>query len=335
MQEASYVSYENIDLLAQELKKLGYSERKVVLANEPYQYHQFQKNGISKWITAAHPRISYPLTTHAIRSISKNKTLSYEVARKIEIQIPETITVTSKENIGLANEMLSKHRQLIVKPESGSLSVGLAMNIQDKPTLQAAIQAVFKLKDSAIVQEQVHGDEIRIAVINGHYSGSVLRQTPQVTGDGTSTLAKLIKAENLTRSSIKNVAVAYPSLSGNIINKDHLTNNTVPQKGQTVELGRGTMICTGASIYNVTDLLHPSYQDIAERIARFIGAGFLAVDIMVQDYTKKASPGNYWLIEINSSPVLKLFYSCRDGQHLDIAPALAKMIDQSLRHLGR
>ena len=57
----------------------------------------------------------------------------------------------------------------------------------------------------------------------------------------------------------------------------------------------------------------------------------MVVDIMIQNLRQPHTKNNYAFIEFNTAPVLKLFYSCRDGKHYDVLPELAAMIDASLQ----
>jgi glutathione synthase/RimK-type ligase-like ATP-grasp enzyme len=79
-------------------------------------------------------------------------------------------------------------------------------------------------------------------------------------------------------------------------------------------------------MYDIINNLHQGYRETVEAIAKDMNADFIVVDIMLRD------PGeftNYWFIEFNTSPVLKLFYSCRDGGHFDAGRHLAEMINHA------
>jgi uncharacterized protein (DUF1330 family) len=95
------------------------------------------------------------------------------------------------------------------------------------------------------------------------------------------------------------------------------------------------MIRTGASIYNVIQTVHPSYLQTVENLAQKLGANFIVVDMILRDYTQEQSANNYAFIEFNTTPVLKLFYSCRDGQHYDVVEELADMIDGTLHGVDK
>jgi uncharacterized protein (DUF1330 family) len=69
---------------------------------------------------------------------------------------------------------------------------------------------------------------------------------------------------------------------------------------------------------------------VVENLVQTLGARFVVVDMMLQDYTKPKTAANYAFIEFNTAPVLKLFYSCRDGKQYDVVAELAAMIDTSL-----
>jgi hypothetical protein len=52
--------------------------------------------------------------------------------------------------------------------------------------------------------------------------------------------------------------------------------------------------------------------------------------MMIHDHTKPQTEDNYTFIEFNTAPVLKMFYSCRDGNHYDILGDLVPMINATL-----
>jgi D-alanine-D-alanine ligase-like ATP-grasp enzyme len=183
-----------------------------------------------------------------------------------------------------------------------------------------------------VVQEQVCGDEIRFAVIDGVVKAAILRQTARVVGDGKLTLRALIDAENQSRQIVTDTAVAYPMLDATLIRTGDLDLASVPDHGVVVELAKGTMIRSGASMYNVMDDIHSTYIDMVNDFASKLGRGFVVADMMLQDYTQPMNDDNYAFIEFNITPALQLFYSCRDGKHFRIGEQyLAPMIDKVMQ----
>lgn len=312
-----------IELLKNRLAELGYAHDSFKLNTT--NFTQFTAPSGQLWLTES-SRIAYPFTNITAKRVSNFKNLAYALATRLGVQVPFTATLDSQvDNSSLYAELL-QYMPLIVKPNSASLSRGLTLNITDVATLAQAIKVASAFSDLVLVQKQLRGEEVRFIVVGDTVKAALLRQTPRVTGDGTSTLAKLIETENNLR---KHSAVLYPQLTDKIIDPK-LDLQLVPAAKEMIELGRGTMIARGASMYNVYKEVHPSYIALAEKLAGAIGTGFVAVDIFIKDYSSELNNNDYAFIEYSMSPVLNLLYRCRDGNHYDILSDLIPLIDARL-----
>ena len=282
------------------------------------------------WKTSA-AHISYPFNSSEVRRFSINKNLGYELAQEAGFSIPNTRYLADGAlSDDEALQLLQNYKTLIVKPNDLSLSKGLTVNIKTTAQLKQAITYARTYSPSVLIQEQVVGEEIRFAVLNGKVRAALLRQTAQVVGDGHSTIAELIKQENKAREKLVFEYISYPQLTAAIIDESLMTDQRIPTQNEVVKLARSTMIRGGCSVYNILDQVDKSYVDKVEALVARLGAGFVVVDVFCTDFAQPAAPSNHWLIEFNSAPVLKLFYGCRDGNHFDIVPLLAEMIDNHL-----
>ncbi len=316
-------------LLRSEFKKIGYSVSEEVINDK--RFVTFTSPIGETWKTSV-SQIGYPFNSRRIKNVSINKEIAYEFAQKSGVSIPftyhvsETNEITPKEIAGL----LGRYEKLIVKPADSSLSRGLTLNIQSADTLRSAISSARAISPTVLIQEQVEGEEVRFAVVDGKVVSALLRQTPRVIGDGVATVAQLISRDNDERKSLNFPYITYPLLSDTIIDSSLMTDDTLLTSGEVLELSRATMIRNGASVYDVLDQVHPSYIESIEKLVARLGAKFIVVDIFFKDFTSHQQDHNYWFIEFNTSPVLKLFYGCRDGKMFDIVPALVDIIDKWL-----
>ncbi len=288
------------------------------------------------WVTQA-ARIAYPMRTAAFTMISHDKDKGYETAQRLGLNIPATYVIAADESLDVSrlDAMLAAHHKLIVKPVRASLSHGLTLSITTREQLQEAIAFGRTYHESVLVQEQIEGEELRFMVVGDKVVGALLRQTPRVVGDGVRTVAELIRDENEQRKHIDTPYVTYPLLTSDNIPAEYIESTKVLSTGEILELNRATMIKNGCSVYNVTEQVHPDYLEAVERLAQEVGIGFGCVDIFCQDYTQSATVSNYWFMEVNTSPVLKLCYGVRDGNQLDIVPLLAAEIDAHLTRAGQ
>jgi len=290
------------------------------------EYTKFTHPNGKVWFTSA-ISISYPVLNAAVTMLARQKDLSSQFAASIGVSVPQTVYTSNAESAQL---LLEATKKVIVKPVDASASRGLTLNIESMSELEEAILTAQQASDKPVlVQEQVTGDELRFVVLDGKIEAAILRQTPRVVGDGQSSIAELIKQENVSRANIKITHATYPSLD-QFITSDVQNDQTVLGVGEVLELGKGTMIRSGASIYDVTPNVHESYVDVVTHLAHELGASFLIVDLIIADYKKPLTDTNYWFLEFNTAPALRLFYACRDGNHFDIMPHLIKMVDSAL-----
>ena len=321
-----YASYK---LLSEEFQKRGYQVTEGRVKNS--RQVTFTSPTGRVWQTlAAH--LSYPFASRKIRSISINKDKAYAFANSMDITTPYTQLIAEGDQLspGAMSDLLHRFNRLIVKPTQASLARGLTLGINSASELTNAIAYARTISPHVLIQEQVEGEEIRFTVIDGKVTAAILRRTPRVIGDGVSTIAQLIAIENIERRHLQFPYLAYPLLTGEIIDPILLTSQRVLDKGETLELNRATMIKNGCSVYDVLNDLHPSYIQPIETLVHGLGASFIVVDMFLKDFTHEKTDTNYWFIEFNTSPVLKMFYGCRDGKMYDIVPVLVETIDQWL-----
>jgi D-alanine-D-alanine ligase-like ATP-grasp enzyme len=316
-------------LIRDQLGALGYTASEFV--THGHRYIELTSEDGKSWVTPA-ATIAYPMATREYVEVSRDKAKSYELAAKLGINIPKTYVIDSEHQLAETelDVMLGAHQKLIVKPLRASLSRGLTLSITTRTQLREAIRAARAHHESVLVQEQIDGEELRFIVVGGEVVGALLRQTPRVTGDGVHTVAQLIEKENDQRRAVITPYVTYPLLTKDIIAEEYMTSTEVLPKGQLLELSRATMIKNGCSVYNVTNQVHDDYIQFVKRFAAAADIKFGCVDIFIKDYRKAATASNYWFMEVNTSPVLKLCYGVREGEQLDIAPILAKEIDTYL-----
>lgn len=319
--------FSSIELLKKALAAIGYKHKNLLLGGR--EYTQFTSPRGTVWLTS-NTRINYPFALNTLKDISKNKHIAYELAEQMGVKIPATKLIDkSLADISTLNDLLPV-TPLVVKPNDASLSNGLTMHITNKNDLFKAIQLAGKYSDQVLVQQQVKGEEIRFAVLDGEVVAALLRQTPRVIGDGVNNIGALLTRENQTRKLLKLPYIAYPELKPPLINLRSIDQSRIPAPAEVVQLGLSTMIRGGASVYNVLHEINPSYVETAKRLAATLGNGFIVVDMFISDYRQPQSDDNYAFIEFNMAPVLKLFYSCRDQRNYDILNQLVPLIDRAL-----
>lgn len=321
--------HSNVSLIISSLVDRGFEHEYFWINDESYS--RLTKPHHKSWLTR-NARLSYPMTNPAVSYVCKNKSISYKYAQRLDVTVPFTYCIDAENilNENKMKDMLDQFKKLVVKPADLAQSNGLTLDITTPQHLAKAINYAKEFSDAVLIQEQVSGDEARFVVFKGEVRAVLLRQTPRLRGDGTSTVEQLFAVENNERESIQNTAVTYPLLSERLLR--HHNPRQILQKNEILELSRSTLIRSGASVYDIKSAIDSSYVSIAENLAQHLGADFIVIDLMMQDYKSIATKDNYSLIEFNELPSLKLCYSCRDGKHYDILSDLIPLIEQTLKH---
>jgi cyanophycin synthetase len=322
-----YASYK---LLRAEFIKKGYIVNEEII--DDHRYASYVSPQGETWRTSV-ATLSYPCISKDAYEISRHKELAYDYAQQRGVAVPYTRTVVGGEYLEQdeVQTLIDEYGKLIVKPSNASLSRGLTLNITTHEMLNDAIELARMTSSTVLIQEQVEGEEVRFTVIDGKVQAALLRQTPRVIGDGVSTVAQLIAAENEDRKGLRFEYVSYPQLDASIIDPNALHDTTILKVGEVLELNRATMIKNGCSVYDVLDQVDGSYVEMVESLVRDLPAKFIVADVFIKDYKTPKQEKNHWFIEFNTSPVLKLYYACRDGKMFDIVPKLADSIDKGLQ----
>lgn len=329
VQDDAFASYK---LLARALEKRGYS---VAVNANPLTKVTFTGPAGASWTTKA-ANMRYPFNSEEMCRLSWNKNLAYEFVEKSDFSVPYTLKIEVGESRDdeLAGA-LATFKKLIVKPNDASLSKGLTVGITTLSALKRAIEDARTVSSSVLVQQQVEGEEIRFTILDGKVVAAILRETAQVIGDGQSTVAQLIARENDARLWLQFECIGYPQLDETLIDSAFLHSDRVPDDGEIVKLSHSTMIRGGCSVYDVLSEVDTSYIQKIEAMAAKLDANFFVVDVFCKDHRQPAASDNYWFIEFNTAPVLKVYYGCRDDKQFDIVSHLASAIDNYLQINGQ
>lgn len=267
----------------------------------------------------------YPFVSRMAKRISRDKVKSYAYASMNGVTVPSTLQTTDLEE---AKQFLETHKRLIVKPADLGGGQGLTVNITDEAQLNDAISKATFNGNTPLIQKQFIGEEVRFTAIGGKVRSAILRRTPRVVGDGKSTVAELIKQENKLRESLVFPTLSYPQLSEKLISEDFLSSDKVLSDGEILEFSKATMIRNGASFYGILEAVHPSYIQIAERLASQLNPQFLVIDLMIERWDAPATSDSYVFLEFNTLPALEIFTSLRGGDMPDVIALIADLLDK-------
>ena len=175
------------------------------------------------------------------------------------------------------------------------------------------------------------GDDHRLMVVNGVLVAAARRMPGHVVGDGSSTIADLVKEVNkdprrgaghenmLTRLELDDAADRLLAAKG----YDH---DTVPPEGELVFLRKTANLSTGGTAIDVTDVIHPDNRLMAERAIRAVGLDIGGVDFLTTDITKSYRDTGGAICEINAGPGMRMHIAPSEGKGRDVGGAVMDML---------
>lgn len=200
---------------------------------------------------------------------------------------------------------LDEVREVVVKPCRGEQGKGITVGVtaDDGPQeLAAALARAREQHPEVLIEERVHGDDLRLLVIDGRVVAAALRMPPEVIGTGRHSVRELIEAESRRRAAATDGESRIPM--------DDVTEQTVAKEGWSLDevLPEGTRLRVratanlhqGGKLHDVTGQVNPELCQVAVKAAEVIGIPVAGIDLLVEDVTA----ADYAFIEANERPGL-------------------------------
>lgn len=202
---------------------------------------------------------------------------------------------------------------VVVKPTDADYGIGVTLGIVDVDGVRAAFRKARERSGTGgvLVEHNLKGLWHRLLVVNDELVAAARREPPSVTGDGRSTVAELVEAENqrpdrgpnyrwpLQKLVIDDHAVGFLAERG-------LTLASVPEAGRVVLLRKFAYTEYGAATRDVLDLIHPSIRDHARDAVKLVGLDLAGLDVIAEDLSVPLHQQDGGFLEINASPMITL-----------------------------
>lgn len=228
---------------------------------------------------------------------------------------------------------------LVVKPNSGSLSMHVTLNIKNEKELTKAISVAKIFRPDFIVEKFILGDLFRATVFGKKEVLVCERRPTSVLGDGVHTVNELIDIKNQSENRTGDLRVDGTMAFGidleQLQEKDlllaDLDLSSVPKTGERLTLTKKFTPETGNDIIVVTEQTHPENKRLFLRVAEILGADIVGMDVVCEDITKPFTDQTFAIIETNSIPYTNVHQYPSEGK----AEPVAKMVwDMVLERLG-
>ena len=267
--------------------------------------------------------------------IMENKVVTKKVLAKTGFNVPQSVEFTSAEQ-AVASYLLFENRAIVIKPKSTNYGLGITIfqqGVQNREDFAKAIEIAFREDKEVMVEDYLKGTEYRFFVLGDETLAVLLRVPANVEGDGVHTVRELVETKNDhplrgdgSRTPLKKIALG--DIEQLQLKEQGLTVDSVPQKGQSVQLRANSNISTGGDSIDMTDEMHPSYKELAVGIAKAMGAAVCGVDLIIPDLKKPAEPTlqSWGVIEANFNPMMMMHIFPYAGKSRRLTQNVIKML---------
>lgn len=263
------------------------------------------------------------ITSTVHRRMVYDKTLTHRLFAKAGVPYPEASLIP----IAQEDEILDywrRHRPVVIKPNTGSLSQGVCVDPQSEAEVRAAVAAIRAMQRNYVLFECfVPGDNYRIVLYKDRLVALIRWVRPHVVGDGVRSLAALVaaKADYNDRNRLTPVTLQPDFIAA----QGHGLDDVLPA-GATCELNRSTSHTLGGEARRVDPAtVHPDNMAlfVAATRATYLdlsGIDFISTDIGVSHLHNQAG-----INEINACPNIDCLYYADDGESLQEVETLLKL----------
>lgn len=254
--------------------------------------------------------------------IACNKQVTKQLLAENNIPVSHgDIAYTKDEAIEIAMEI---GYPVVLKPLNGNQGKGVVLGINSQKELEDNFKIPTQFSDTVLVEKYINGRDYRVLVINNKVCAVAERRAPEVIGDGIHTIEDLVKIENTselrgyghekpqTKIQIDNIVTSF-------LEKNNLTKDSVPEKGEVVKLRENRNISTGGSAVECTHDIHPDNVRFAIDAAKIVGLDIAGIDIITTDISKPLTETGGVIVEVNAVPGLRMHLHPTVGNSINVA----------------
>lgn len=292
---------------------------------------QFLRLGSGRFAHYLHVTLTTktPVISHRL-SISKR--LTTFLLSAAGLPVPAQRTLRKEEDAVAAAQAIGF--PVVVKPEAGSLGRGVSVGICDEAGLVAAVRRAQAISPKVVLEAFIPGKEYRLLVVDGRFVAAANRRPAQVQGDGSATVQELIRRVNarpereaalLGRRAVRRPLVLDEDAL-EFLSEQGLSPDSVPAEGRTVLLRRQSNISQGGDSVDVTDEVHPSVREMAERAAALLRIDVCGVDFLTTDISRPPEETGGAICELNTEPGLSAHKFPSEGSIQNVSAAIVDLL---------
>jgi D-alanine-D-alanine ligase-like ATP-grasp enzyme len=265
-----------------------------------------------------------------VLKLALEKTLVHRLLIEARLPVPEHLEFDSSD-LNLATSFLERG-PCVVKPVSSAGGGGVTTGIRSLPDLMRATLRAARIDRRLLIERQASGEFYRFLFLDGQLLDVIRRLPPRVTGDGISTIEKLIALENRRRVARSEHTVLFPLHvdldSIFTLRRNGLSLKTVPSLNARVPVK--TVVNQNGPEDNETVREHIAEELVSEAAAaaQVIGLRVAGVDIITHNLRLPLRASGGVIIEVNGTPGLHYHYEVADRANASrvAVPILQKLL---------
>jgi cyanophycin synthetase len=230
----------------------------------------------------------------------------FNVPKSVRCVDPEYFQLDQFEGrMGIAAGAEFARRQgypVVVKPNRMSHGRHVEL-VRNEKELERHVAKIWSFDYIALVQQVVHGIDLRFDFLDGEYLAGYMRRPLVVRGNGQSSIRELLSdLKGATDASARAVLAAG------------FDPDTIPRAGEELNLGGQILNLNRCATAELVESLPAEWLDYCRAIGRALNLRHFGVDLRAPAFD--ADPRLATVLEVNSSPLLVQLY--RLG-HADLA----------------
>lgn len=268
-------------------------------------------------------------TSAIAEAIAQDKELTKKLLHAAGISVPRGRPVDNEADAWQA--ALSLGGPVVVKPQDSNQGRGISVNVIGEQAVIAAYRRAAEVSTDVLVEEYLPGLDHRFLIVDGRLIAAARREPPQVTGDGSLTIAQLVEqvnadprrgsghATSLTKIPLDAIAVSCLAEQGYGV-------DSVLPLGVRVYLRNNANLSTGGTATDVTDDVHPELAASAVAAAHAVGLDICGIDVVCETVLRPLEDQGGGIVEVNAAPGLRMHLTPSFGKGRPVGEAVIAMM---------
>lgn len=282
-------------------------------------------------------RPTAPLTEDSAIEICRDKWVTKQLLSEAGVSMPRGFDFSRSDSLSdvLAKADLLQY-PIVLKPARGVKGEGVVTDIPDEKSLLSLVDGVLSSPrgySQWMVEEQIEGEEYRVLVVDGEPVSATGRRKATVSGDGESSIRRLIKRFNKKRKKnphLRTRLVKVDDALVRVLQVQGFSLEDVPDSGVAVRLIDPANFSAGGVSVDCTESISRIALEVSAKAVNAIPGLFHGgVDVIVD------KSGDPYVIEINDNPATGSHHFPAEGIGRNVSASIIEGHFPCVRGVGR